>query len=233
MTEIIASILSPNYSYEQMKNKISLLKGHIPTIQIDLCDGRFTPSVTWPFNSGGFEDFHFDRILNEAEGLPFWEEVDFELDLMLLNAVEDFDKYLKLGPKGIIFHVEAQPDIEEFKNFLEGIDVYVRDVTQIGIAFKPGTPLETIYPLVNTVDFVQIMGNDKIGAAGVTLDEKVYGIIKTLREKYSDLPIEVDIGITMETAPKLVEAGATKLVAGSAIFNSGDIIGAIEYFQSL
>lgn len=233
MTQIIASILSPNYTYEQMKNKIATLKGHIPTIQIDLCDGKFTPSITWPFNSGGFEDVHFKRILDEEEGLPFWEDVDFELDLMVSDAVENFDMYMKLGAKAVIFHLEAMKDQGEFKNFLEGIDIYVRDAVEVGVAFRPGTDLEEFYPLVPHVDFVQVMGNDKVGEAGVALDEKVYERIRTIRARYSDLPIEVDIGVTKDTAPLLVAAGATKLVAGSAIFNSGDIMGAIEYFKNL
>jgi ribulose-phosphate 3-epimerase len=77
------------------------------------------------------------------------------------------------------------------------------------------------------------MGNDKIGFGGVSLDEKVYDRIKLLREKYSDLPIEVDIGVNEQTAPKLVQAGATKLITGSVLFNSYDKIGLVEKFRSL
>ena len=77
------------------------------------------------------------------------------------------------------------------------------------------------------------MGNDKIGMSGVTLDEKVYDRIKLLREKYLDLPIEVDIGVNEQTAPLLVEAGATKLITGSVLFNSIDKIGLIEKLENL
>ena len=77
------------------------------------------------------------------------------------------------------------------------------------------------------------MGNDKIGYHGVELDEKVYEKIKILREKYSDLPIAVDIGVNETTAPLLIQAGATKLVIGSAIFNTDDIIGTVERFRNL
>jgi pentose-5-phosphate-3-epimerase len=77
------------------------------------------------------------------------------------------------------------------------------------------------------------MGNDKIGHQGIPLDEQVYERIKVLREKYPDLPIAVDIGVNKNTAPLLIKSGATKLIAGGAIFKTDDIIGTIEEFQDL
>jgi ribulose-phosphate 3-epimerase len=77
------------------------------------------------------------------------------------------------------------------------------------------------------------MGNDTLGHHGVELDEKVLERIKILREKYPDLPIAIDIGVDQETAPALVEAGVTKLVSGSAIFNTDDIIDTVERFRNL
>lgn len=230
MIEIIPAILPKNY--EDLKNKISLVKEVVPIVQVDICDGIFVPSFTWPFSSATI-DYHFTKILNEAEGMPFWEEVDFELDLMVADAVENFDVYTKLGPKRIIFHLEAIKDLEDFKHFLEGIDIYIKDSIQIGVALNPSTSIEQIFPIVNNIDFVQFMGSDEIGFQGVSLDDKVYDKIKSLREKYSDLPIAVDIGVNEQTAERLVEAGATKLVMGSAIFNTNDIIGTIERFRNL
>jgi len=230
MIEIIPAILPKNY--EDLKNKISLVKEVVSIVQIDICDGIFAPSHTWPFNSSQI-DQHFTKILNEQEGMPFWEEVDFELDLMVADAVENFDVYTKLSPKRIIFHLEAVKDLNDFRQFLEGIDVYIRDSIQIGVALNPSTPLEQIYPIINEIDFVQFMGNDKIGHQGIALDEKIYDKIKSLRERYSDIPIAVDIGVNENTASTLVEAGATKLVMGSAIFNTDDIIGTIERFRNL
>ncbi len=232
MIEVIASVL-PFTTFEELKNKVATLRGVVSAIQIDFCDGVFVPTQTWPFTTGGFEDYDFQKIQNEEQGLPLWDEFDFELDLMVADAVENFDMYMKLGAKRMIFHVEAQENLEDFKNFLEGIDLYVRDNIEFGIAFRPSTSLENIFPLVQFVDFVQCMGNDKIGISGVSLDVKVYDVIKALRSKYSDLPIEVDIGITEETAPKLVDAGATKLITGSLLFKSLDKIGLVEQFRNL
>lgn len=239
MIEIIPAILPKNY--EDLKNKIAMVRGVVPLVQVDICDGVFVQSMTWPFEApdrdkgvaSAYLDSHFQNIINEQEGLPFWEDIDFELDLMVHDAVENFDIYAKLGPKRIFFHLEAVGDLVEFKQFVQGIDMYTRDLIEIGVALNPSTSLEDLYPLANDIDCVQFMGNDKIGHQGVELDEKVLEQIRTVREKYSDMLISVDIGVNRTTAPKLVEAGVNKLVAGSAIFNSGDIIGTIEDFKNL
>ena len=241
MTEIIPAILQKNY--EDLKNKIALVRGIVDIVQVDICDGVFANNLTWPFLSkatnedGEFLnnnfDQHFKNILNEQEGMPFWEDIDFELDLMVINAVENFDIYTKLGPKRIIFHLEAVGNLESFQDFLEGLDMYIKDSIEIGVAMKPSTPTEKIFPLIPRINFVQFMGNDKIAYQGVTLDEKVYEKIKTLREKFADIPIGVDIGVNETTAPLLIKAGATKLSAGSAIFNSDDIMGTVERFRNL
>lgn len=230
MNEIIPAIIPKNY--EDLKNNISLVRNFVPITQIDICDGIFVPSRTWPFESTS-ADAHFNRILNEEEGLPFWEDIDFELDLMVADAVENFDLYNKLGAKKIIFHLEAVGDVGNFRDFLEGIDPYMREVVEIGVAINPSTALENLYPLVPHIDFVQCMGNDRLGFHGVELDEKIYDRIKILRKKYADLPIAVDIGVNKNTVPLLRDAGANKFVIGSAIFNSDDIIGAIDDFRQL
>jgi len=229
MIEIIPAILPKNY--EDLKNKIALVRGVVPLAQIDICDGIFVSSKTWPFESN--LDEHFHKILNEEEGIPFWEDINFELDLMVADAVQNFDIYTKLGAKRIVFHIEAVGDLKEFKNFLEGIDMYIKEMTDIGIAIDIKTPLEQIFPLINNIDFVQCMGIDRVGFQEQEFDEKVLEKIKILKEKFPDLIISVDGGVDLETAPALVSAGASRLVIGSAIFNTEDIIGTIEEFKNL
>lgn len=231
MIEIIPAILPKNY--EDMKNKIALVRGIVPIVQIDFCDGIYVPSKSWPFTTGGGNDDNFLKILNEEEGMPFWEDIDFELDLMVADAVSNFDIYTKLGPKRIIFHLEAVGDLEEFKHFVEGMDVYIRDAIQIGVAINIATPIEKIFPLINYVDFVQCMGIDKIGYQGQEFDKKVLEHIKTLKEKYPDLVISVDGGVDFETALELVDAGATRLVAGSVIFKSEDMRETISELENI
>ena len=231
MAEIIPAILPKNY--EDLKNKIALVRGVVNFAQVDICDGVFVKNMTWPFEGKASFDEHFKKILDEKEGMPFWEDVDFELDLMVADAVENFDIYTKLSPKRIIFHLEAVGDSEEFKNFLEGIDTYVRDAIKIGVAISPNMPVNDIFKLVSIIDFVQVMGIDREGIQGEDFDEKCLEQIKILKEKFPDLIISVDGGVNFETAPALISAGADRLVIGSAIFNTDDIIGTIDRFKNL
>src|SRR3954471_515995 len=118
MKDITPAILEKNF--HEIKNKLEILRERAKTVQLDFCDGLFVPSQTWPFASGGAEDFDFQKIINEEEGMPYWQDFEFEFDMMVADAVENFDVYMKLGPKRFIFHLSAQKNIEEFEHFLEG-----------------------------------------------------------------------------------------------------------------
>lgn len=227
--EIIPAILPKDY--EDLKNKIALVRGVVPIVQVDICDGIFVPSRTWPFSSE--TDQHFKGILNEQEGMPFWEDIDFELDLMVVDGVENFDLYTKLGAKRIIFHIETINNLEDFRDFLEGIDVYIREMIQIGVAINPTTPLENIFPLIPFIDFVQCMTIARIGFQGEPFCEEVLKNIEFLKNKFPELTISVDGGINFDSASKLILAGADRLVVGSAIFNTDDIINTIDQFRDL
>ena len=239
--EIVPAVLPKDY--EDLKNKIALVRGIAPVVQVDICDGIFVPHLTWPFLAkpeDSAEDFlsnsfdiHFKRIEGEEEGMPFWEDVDFELDLMVANAVENFDIYSKLGPRRIIFHLEAVGELESFKNFIEGIDVYIRDIMEIGVAMGPTTETSSIFPIVPFIDFVQVMGIDHEGIQGEEFDDKCLKHIEILKEKFPDLIISVDGGVNFDTAKRILDAGANRLIIGSAIFNTDDIIDTIEKFRDL
>jgi ribulose-phosphate 3-epimerase len=77
------------------------------------------------------------------------------------------------------------------------------------------------------------MGIKNVGFQGQDMDEKVYETISAIRAKYPELPISVDGGVTLENAGDLVDAGATRLVSGSAIFGSNNPKEAIDYLKSL
>jgi len=217
MAEIIPAILPKNY--EDLKDRVALVRGLAPLAQIDICDGAYVKNKTWPFTGGNELDAHFMKILNEEEGMPFWEDIDFELDLMTMDAVENFDIYTKLGPKRIVFHQGAVGDMGEFKNFLEGIDMYIRDSIEIGVALELDFMVEDFLPIANFVDFVQVMGIGRIGFQGEEFDDRCLVYVKTLKEKFPDLTVSVDGGVDFNTAPKILDAGADRLVVGSAIFN--------------
>jgi ribulose-phosphate 3-epimerase len=236
MRDIVPAILEKDFG--EIKNKLTFLRGRAKCVQLDFCDGVFVKTATWPFyakatKGAAFLDYNFQKILNEEEGLPFWEDFDFEFDLMVADAYKDFDIYLKLGPKRMIFHLDAQKNLEDFENFLESLDMYIRDNVEIGLAFKPNDDLEVVSKLSHKVDFLQCMGIDEDGFQGEKFDKKVLENIKFLKNNLPGIIISVDGGVNLQNAEEILAAGADRLTVGSGIWRSGDPIGALQDFQGL
>jgi len=233
MTEITPAILVNDIS--ELNEKLSKFVNVTNIVQIDICDGNFVPSTSWPMHQRDKESVQF--VLDEEQGLPYWEQLDFEFDLMVKNAHKQFDFFTMFGIKRIIFHLEAETetdlDKESFKEFLESLDPYFKDNIEIGLAINTNTDISNLDPYINYVDFIQCMGIEKIGFQKEPFDERVLDQIKNLKDKYPEIKISVDGSVNQNTAPALLEAGADRLVIGSALMESHDIGEAIKEFELL
>lgn len=221
MVQIIPAIMPKDY--EDLDEKMSLFVGVVPFVQLDIMDGKFVPARTWPYP----RDAHFDAIVTEEEGMPRWEDIDFEADLMIENPELSVLKWVTAGASRIIVHVES---IKDFGKIRESVP---EGLIELGLAINTTTPISAIEPYLNRIDFVQCMGIARIGFQGEAFDERVLEHIKTLRALRPDMPISVDGSVNMATAKRLVDAGATRLVAGSAILEADDFTQAIAGLQSL
>ncbi len=228
MTEITPAIIVNDFN--ELNEKLAKFVNITNTIQIDICDGKFVSSISWPMQQG--DKYSIERVLEEEEGLPFWESLDFEFDLMVLNAHKQFDFFARLGAKRIIFHLEAETE-SDFKEFLESMDPYFKDNISIGIAINTTTDINRLDSFINHVDFIQCMGIEHIGFQGEPFDERVLMQIKNLKIKYPEIKISVDGSVNENTAPSLIEAGADRLVIGSALLQSFDIRETYKYFENL
>ena len=240
MAEIIPAILPENI--DDLREKFSLISGIAPLAQIDVCDGKFTSTKTWPYKKGVDETFL--RIVGQEEGFPFWDSVDFEADLMVKHPENIVDDWISAGAKRVIIHIESTP--EPLSLFRKIKDEYGNESglsygVEVGVALNINTPNEEVYDLLNEVDdkgapaidFVQFMGIENIGYQGEPFDERVFEKVRELRERFPETIISIDGGVSLENADELIEAGANRLVSGSAIFENGDVAGTIEVFQSL
>jgi ribulose-phosphate 3-epimerase len=135
----------------------------------------------------------------------------------------------------MIFHLFAQKSIEDFENFLEGLDMYVRDNVEIGLAFRPSDDLALVSRLSHKVDFLHCMGSDQVGfqGIGITFTDKALENIKFLRKSLPGLVISVDIGVNLENAKMILGAGADRLTVGSGIWKSADPLGTLQTLQDL
>ena len=116
---------------------------------------------------------------------------------------------------------------------MEGIDLYIRDNVEIGVAIKQSTLVSKLDPLIAHLDFVQLMGIKEIGKQGLEFDEGVLEQIRELRAKYNELVISVDGGVDKSTVSRLREAGVNRLVVGSDIWKANDIPNEIRHLESL
>ncbi len=220
-TEIIPAILPEDFA--EVEEKISLIKDFVKTVQIDVCDGQFTPSATWPYKK---HDDSFDKIVREEEGLPGWEKLNFEIDLMANKPETLVDEWVSAGATRIIIHVEATGDISAAVDELAGR-------VEVALALNIDTPISVIESFKEKIQGIQLMGIDQIGFQGQEFDTKVIDKVKEVRSAYPDMPISIDGGVSLENAKQLISAGATRLVVGSAIFNAGNYLEALQQLKAV
>ncbi len=166
----------------------------LPTDALDLVAKANALPLEIPF-------IHFDVI----EGEEIWAEIDkdFEVHLMVENPGSVAGKWIERGAKRIIVH--------EVDSALTNC----RDKAEIGLAIEVDKSLDQFAPFFDFVDFIHLMSIKEIGHQGHPFDERVYAHIREAKEKYPNLPVSVDGGITLDNYKKLIEAGADRLVIGS------------------
>jgi ribulose-phosphate 3-epimerase len=219
--EIIPAILPKDFA--ELQDKIELIKDFVKTVQIDVCDGQFVPSATWPYRK---EDDSFEKIIKEEEGLPGWEKLNFEIDLMANRPEEVIEEWVSAGATRIIIHVEARGDIE-------GAVTALQDRVEVSLALNIDTPISVIEPFKDKIQGIQLMGIDTIGFQHQPFDAKVIDKVKEVRAAYPDMLISVDGGVSLENGSALIEAGANRLVVGSAIFEADNYVDAVTEFKKL
>lgn len=238
-------------SKEDIIRAADIVHGAVSTMQIDVCDGLFVPSISWPYTLGAQ---HIGEALapfyESGDGFPYWESLDYEIDLMIQKPADYIEPWILAGAKRLIVHIESfeTKDIEgvapsqahTIEHFFETLsrehgytDAENFDFFELGIALNIDTPFDTIAAYIDKFRFIQLMGIRKIGFQGQAFDPAVIEKIKEGRERFPDMPISIDGGVSLANAEALIAAGADSLVAGSAILKSEFPRGAIESFWNI
>ena len=201
-------ILSPSvYSmhFDHFKEEMDALNKCVEWIHFDVMDGHFVPNLT--FGPGILQTIrrNSDRFL--------------DVHLMVSDPDHYSEVFAKAGADSIVFHYEAYNDIDKCVALIDKIhQMYLK----AGISIKPGTPVETIYPLLDKIDIFLMMSVEP-GFGGQSFMPESLGRIKKINEykKEHDLDfiIEVDGGVSDRNAHDLIQAGCNALVAGSFVFN--------------
>lgn len=214
--EVIPAVLPKSWAH--LTEELQKLKGVTRHVQIDVVDGRFAKAKTWPYKDADT----FANIVKEEHGLPLWEELDFEFDLMVEDPLGVCDSYVRAGASRVIVHARssnALPALEKLIDYSEDSGSYT---VRVGVALGCLESPDLLEQFDEQFDFVQVMGIEKVGRQGEPLSQKALYLLERLRHRYPLLPLQVDGGVRMENAKALVAAGATKLVSGSAILGAED-----------
>jgi len=177
-------------------------------IHIDVMDGHFVP----PLTIGPV----VVKAIRPLTNLPF------DVHLMVEKPERHIEQFAEAGADIITVHAEVCPNLHQIVESIKGLNV------RAGVSLNPATSLTAIEDVLANLDLVLVMTVNP-GYAGQAFMEEVLDKIAHLRQILDDrglkAELEVDGGITAQTAPKVVQAGARVLVAGSALFNSRESVG--------
>ena len=172
-------------------------------IHVDVMDGHFVPNITFGPNTCAAIRPHISTVM--------------DVHLMIAPVDPYVEAFAAAGADIITAHVEAGPHIHRTLQSIRANGV------KAGLALNPGTPASAVADVLDITDLVCVMTvNPGFGGQSfIPLEAKV----AELRAMIGDRPIhiEIDGGVTTETAPGLVRAGADVLVAGSAVFKGGSV----------
>ncbi len=173
-------------------------------VHVDVMDGHFVPNLTF----------------GPPAVKAFRPHVKTFMDVHLMIAPVDpyIEAYAEAGADMIVAHMEAGPHIHRTIQAIRAQGV------KAGVSLNPGTPPESIEYLLDMLDMVLVMSVNP-GFGGQKFIPSAVEKVARVREMIGDreIHIQVDGGITPETAPLVVKAGADVLVAGSAVFRGGSV----------
>ncbi len=184
-------------------------------LHLDIMDGHFVPNIS--FGPALL------RSLRRHAAIPF------DVHLMIAPADPYLAAFAEAGADLISLHPEAGPHLHRSLQTIRGLG------KRSGVVLNPATPVSAVEPVLDLVDLILVMTvNPGFGGQGFIASQLPK--IAALRRMIDDhvarggqpIALEVDGGVTAETAPRCIEAGADVLVAGTAVFGARDYAAAIR-----
>ncbi|MEH7611294.1 ribulose-phosphate 3-epimerase [Gottfriedia acidiceleris] len=204
MVKIAPSILSANFA-KLGEEILDVERGGADYIHVDVMDGHFVPNIT------------IGPLIVEA--IRPVTKLPLDVHLMIEKPDQYIEQFVKAGADIITVHVEACTHLHRTIQTIKSLGI------KAGVVLNPATPVSTIEQIIDDVDMVLLMtvnpgfGGQKFIQSVVPKIKQVANLIK---ERNLSVEIEIDGGVDEHTAKICVEAGATVLVAGSAVYNKED-----------
>lgn len=210
MIKLAPSILSADFA-RLLEDVKKVEKAGCEYLHIDVMDGHFVPNIT--LGPGIVKSLRKDV------------NMVFDAHLMIENPDNYIKEFADAGCDIIVVHQEACTHLHRTIQNIKSHGI------KAGVALNPATPIETIKYVLRDVDMVLLMSvNPGFGGQSYipVVTEKIKELKALIDEMNLDIDIEVDGGVKPSNIAEVVNAGANVIVAGSAIFNAGNIDEAVK-----
>ena len=210
MIKLAPSILSADFA-RLLEDVKKVEKAGCEYLHIDVMDGHFVPNIT--LGPGIVKSLRKDV------------NMVFDAHLMIENPDNYIKEFADAGCDIIVVHQEACTHLHRTIQNIKSHGI------KAGVALNPATPIETIKYVLQDVDMVLLMSvNPGFGGQSYipVVTEKIKELKALIDKMNLDIDIEVDGGVKPSNIAEVVNAGANVIVAGSAIFNTGNIDEAVK-----
>jgi len=212
--DIAPSILAANFSC--LGDEIRAVeRGGAALLHVDVMDGHFVPNITVG--------------LPVVKSLASFTKLPIDAHLMISEPGIYATQFVEAGARMVSVHIETDPNLHRTLTAIRAAGAHP------GVVLNPATPLSSIEEALQFVDYVLVMSvNPGFGGQKFipqTLD-KVKRLRQLIDQRQLNVRIEIDGGVDRNNIETVVEAGAEIIVAGSAVFGTGDAENAVKELRN-